>query len=149
MRKEGANQSHRDFGVRRAAVHQAPQWLVTHNVYYCVNHVHIDQNALAQLPQDGNLSNLNSIVVDSPADSYQPSTPTWYTLMKSCFIKVYHVGVLGVTDYWMWFEWHTMAVLICTVWLGYLMNQMWSSCCLLVTLLMGNHQVCQWHCHHL
>ena len=76
VRKEGANQSHRDFRVRRAAVHQALQWLVTHNVYYRANHMHINQNALARLPHDGNLSNLNSIVVDSPANSDQPdATP--------------------------------------------------------------------------
>ena len=30
VRKEGANQSHRDFRVRRAVVHRALQWLVTH-----------------------------------------------------------------------------------------------------------------------
>ena len=29
--REGANQSHRDFRVRRAVVHRALQWLVTHN----------------------------------------------------------------------------------------------------------------------
>ena len=34
VRKEGANQSHRDFRVRRTVVHRALQWLVTHNQYY-------------------------------------------------------------------------------------------------------------------
>ena len=34
VRKEGANRSHRDFRVRRAVVHRALQWLVTHNQYY-------------------------------------------------------------------------------------------------------------------
>ena len=34
VRKEGANQSHRDFRVRCAVVHRALQWLVTHNQYY-------------------------------------------------------------------------------------------------------------------
>ena len=34
VRKEGANQSHRDFRVGRAVVHRALQWLVTHNQYY-------------------------------------------------------------------------------------------------------------------
>ena len=34
VRKEGANQSHGDFRVRRAVVHRALQWLVTHNQYY-------------------------------------------------------------------------------------------------------------------
>ena len=43
------------------------QWLVMHNVYYRATHVHIDQNALAQLLQDENLSNLTSITIESPA----------------------------------------------------------------------------------
>ena len=67
-RKEGANQSHR---VRRAVVHQVLQWFVTHNVYYRANCVRIDPNALTQLLQDGNLANLTSIIVESPADSDQ------------------------------------------------------------------------------
>ena len=66
VRKEGASQSHHDFRVRRDIVHRALQWLVTHNQYYHANSVHIDVTALAQLPQDGNLTNLTSINVDSP-----------------------------------------------------------------------------------
>ena len=66
VRKEGANQSHRDFRVRRCVVHRALQWLVTNNRYYIANQVHIDQNALAQIPQDGNLTNVVSVSVDSP-----------------------------------------------------------------------------------
>ena len=53
VRKEGANQSHRDFRVRRSVVHRALEWLVTHNIYYCANQIHISQDALALLPQDG------------------------------------------------------------------------------------------------
>ena len=34
VRKEGANQSHRDFRVRRSRVLSALQWLQTNNVYY-------------------------------------------------------------------------------------------------------------------
>ena len=34
-------------------------------------YIHIDPNALTQLPQDGNLANLTSIIVESPADSDQ------------------------------------------------------------------------------
>ena len=48
--------SHRDFRVRRSVVRRALNWLVTHNQYYRSNHVHIDVNALEQLPHDGNLS---------------------------------------------------------------------------------------------
>ena len=67
VRKEGASQSHRDFPVRRGVVHQALQWLVTHNQYCRAQHVCIDVNALAHLPQDGNLSHFTSITVESPA----------------------------------------------------------------------------------
>ena len=52
VRKEGANQTHRDFRVRRRVVHRALQWLVSHNRYYCSVGVTIDTTALAQLPQD-------------------------------------------------------------------------------------------------
>ena len=53
---EGAVHSHRDFRIRRSVVHRALNWLVTHNQYYRSNHVHIDVNALEQLPHDGNIS---------------------------------------------------------------------------------------------
>ena len=58
VRKEGANHSHRDFRVRRAVVHRALQWLVTHNQYYHSLGVTIDITALDQLPQNGNISQL-------------------------------------------------------------------------------------------
>ena len=61
VRKEGANQSHRDFRVRRSVVHRALEWLVTHNIYYRANQIHISQDALAQLPQDGNLSTVATV----------------------------------------------------------------------------------------
>ena len=57
--------SHRDFRVRRSVVHRALNWLVTHNQYYRSNHVHMDVNALEQLPHDGNLSQLTAITVES------------------------------------------------------------------------------------
>ena len=71
VRKEGADQSHRDFRVRRLVVHRALQWLITNNTYYHANHIHIDEDALAQLPHDGNLSNISSIAVETPATSDQ------------------------------------------------------------------------------
>ena len=70
--------SHRDFRVRRSVVHRALNWLVTHNRYYRSNHVHIDVNALKQLPHDGNLSQLTAITVESaitePPASNTPAT---------------------------------------------------------------------------
>ena len=65
MRKEGASQSHPDFHVRRSVVHRALQWLITNNKYYRALNVRIDANALVQLPQDGNLSQLTSVTVES------------------------------------------------------------------------------------
>ena len=53
------------FRVRRSVIHRALNWLVTHNQYYRSNHVHIDINALEQLPHDGNLSQLTAITVES------------------------------------------------------------------------------------
>ena len=67
--------SHRDFRVRRSVVHRALNWLVTHNQYYRSNHVHIDVNALEQLPHDGNPSHLTAITVES-AITEPPATNT-------------------------------------------------------------------------
>ena len=72
---EGAVHSHRDFRVRKSVVHRALNWLVTHNQYYRSNHVHIDVNALEQLPHDGKLSQLTSITVES-ASTEPPATIT-------------------------------------------------------------------------
>ena len=72
---EGAVRSHRDFRVRRSVVHRALNWLVTHNQYYRSNHVHIDVNALEQLPHDGNLSQLTAITVEN-AITERPATNT-------------------------------------------------------------------------
>ena len=72
---ESAVHSHRDFLVRKSVVHRALNWLVTHNQYYRSNRVHIDVNALEQLPHDGNLSQLTSITVES-ASTEPPATNT-------------------------------------------------------------------------
>ena len=74
VRKEGSSHIHRDFRVRRAVVQRALQWLITNNVYYRTNHLHIDENALAQLPQDGYLSHLNSITTESSTAANDPTT---------------------------------------------------------------------------
>ena len=61
VRKEDVDQSHRNFRVKRSVVHHALQWLALNNIYYDANHIHIDEDALAQLPYDGNLSNISSL----------------------------------------------------------------------------------------
>ena len=75
VRKETSNQSHHDFRVRRAVVDQALQWLIAHNIYYRANHIRFNQEALAHLPQDGCLSNIRSVVLDS-STSVEPDSST-------------------------------------------------------------------------
>ena len=64
VRREGANQTHTDFRVRREVVQRALQWLVTHNKYYQSLGITINTTALAQLPQDGTVSTLVSVTED-------------------------------------------------------------------------------------
>ena len=63
VRKEGATDSHRDFRVRRAVVLRALQWLIANNKYY--RNVHINPDALAMLPENGNLSGIHSVTLNS------------------------------------------------------------------------------------
>ena len=53
VRKEGINQSHRDFHVRRSVVLHALQWLLQNNIYY--RNINIDYDALLPdpLPENG------------------------------------------------------------------------------------------------
>ena len=104
VKKEGAGQSHRDFRIRRSVVQCALQWLVTHNKYYHANHVHIDGSALEHLPEDGNLSQLTAITVESCAtddpvaiapttDSHatsDTSDPSPSSVFRSCCHPVCH-----------------------------------------------------------
>ena len=64
--KEGATESHHDFHVRRSVVLRALQWLLANNIYY--HNVHIDSDALSLLPEDGNLTGLCSMTLESSDD---------------------------------------------------------------------------------
>ena len=66
VRKEGASDSHRDFRVRKSVVLVALQWLIINNKYY--HSVHINHDALALLPEDGNLTALRSVTLNSTAE---------------------------------------------------------------------------------
>ena len=59
MRKEGVENSHHDFRVRRSVVLRALQWLKQHNKYY--HNIEISQAALSQLPTDGELTGLCTV----------------------------------------------------------------------------------------
>ena len=63
VRKEGAAYTHCDFRVRRSTVLGALQWLLANNKYY--RSIHINPDALAMLPEDGDLSGLHSVTVNS------------------------------------------------------------------------------------
>ena len=66
VRKKGANESHRDFRVRRSVVLHALQWLLANNIYY--RNVRIDPDAFALLPENGDLTGLCSMTLESSDD---------------------------------------------------------------------------------
>ena len=70
VKKEGAANTHRDFRVRRGVVLHALQWLLANNRYYL--NVRINLDALALLPEDGNLTGLHSVTLDSTIDDPEP-----------------------------------------------------------------------------
>lgn len=86
--KEGSNQSHRDFRVRRSVVLHALQWLVANNLYY--RNIHIDPNVIAQLPEDGNLSGLCNVTIDisSEEDNTQDEVDPYNTHLSRYFVPV-------------------------------------------------------------
>jgi hypothetical protein len=59
VRKEGANQSHRDFRVRKSVVVAALEWLVANNIYY--TNISIHPQVIAQLPEGSDLSQLYTV----------------------------------------------------------------------------------------
>ena len=59
VRKE-KEQSHQDFKVRRAVVHEALEWLLQNNKYYRANQVHLNQDVLQQLPENGDVSDITA-----------------------------------------------------------------------------------------
>ena len=67
VRKEGAADSHRDIHVRRVVVLRALQWLLANNQYYRIN-----PDSPALLPDDGNLTGLDSVTLDSTAVDPEP-----------------------------------------------------------------------------
>uniref|UniRef100_A0A1X7VMZ5 Uncharacterized protein n=1 Tax=Amphimedon queenslandica TaxID=400682 RepID=A0A1X7VMZ5_AMPQE len=71
VRKE-KEQTHRDFRVRRRAVEEALTWLLANNIYYRSIGVSVDQNTLASLPEDGDLTDLRTV---QPAESQGEVTP--------------------------------------------------------------------------
>ena len=63
VRKE-KEQSHHNFRVQRSVVQEALEWLLTGNKYYRANQVHLNEDALQQLPENGDVSGLTSLQVE-------------------------------------------------------------------------------------
>ena len=63
VRKEGSDNTHCDFRVRKLVVLRAIQWLKQHNKFY--RNVEISQDALDQLPDYGSLSSVREVVMDA------------------------------------------------------------------------------------
>ena len=64
VRKETADEQHHDFRVRKSVVEKALYWLISNNKYYQANQVQINQQVLAQLPNDGSLNGLRSVMME-------------------------------------------------------------------------------------
>ena len=63
VRKEGSDNTHCDFRVRKLVILRALKWLKQHNKFY--RNIEINQDALDQLPEDGSLSSLREVEMDA------------------------------------------------------------------------------------
>ena len=63
VRKPGSTESHHDFRVRKSVVLSALHWLFNNNIYY--RNISLDPNAIAGLPEDGDLPGLTCITLQS------------------------------------------------------------------------------------
>ena len=59
MRKQGSDNTHRDFRVRQSVVLRALKWLKQNNKYY--HGIEINHAALGQLPADGDLTGIRTM----------------------------------------------------------------------------------------
>lgn len=88
VRKDN-EQSHRDFRVRRSVVQDALTYLIDNNQYYRANTVHLNQEALQNLPEDGNLVNIRSLDLPSgeeTADLSEPSEDQYESHLSTSFV---------------------------------------------------------------
>ena len=88
VRKEGSNQSHRDFRVRKSIVLRALQWLVANNIYY--RNIRIDPDALAlrMLPEDGDIKGLCSVPLCDQL-----------LFLTNLYVHVWPSGLMTISDH--------------------------------------------------
>ena len=85
--KEGALETHKDFRVCHSKILMALAWLKQNKYYHDIS---LDQSALAQLPEDGNLTGLLTVVLPLDDDDHvSDSTPLDDdTVMSSTFVPM-------------------------------------------------------------
>ncbi len=91
VRREGANGSHKDFRVRRSKILGALEWLQQHNMYN--RDITLDQDALSQLPEDGDLADLATVTLEDPIADEEPleqSDDPYNAFLVGSFVPVNH-----------------------------------------------------------
>ena len=85
--RKDSEQSHRDFRVRRSVVQEALTWLLE-NRYYRANAIHLNEDTLQRLTQDGNLTDMRSLQLGEsstyqcePSEDMEPTFPLHLFLM--------------------------------------------------------------------
>ncbi len=95
VRREGSANSHKDFRVRRSVIINSLRWLVNNNIYY--RNVTIDENLIALLPIDSDLTTIPCITVPAtleeeiPAHSPHEDSDTAH--MSSTFVPLPATGI--------------------------------------------------------
>ena len=79
VRREGAANSHRDFRVRKSVVLRALLWLKEHNKYYRT--IDINPAALNELPDDGDLTGLDEVELETTCDDEEGLQPKLMTVL--------------------------------------------------------------------
>ena len=85
VRKE-REQTHHGFHVRRRVVEEALTWLLANNIYYRKIGVSLDQDALANLPENGDLFDLPSIQPVQPQGEVSSNDITTEENFSSSFV---------------------------------------------------------------
>ncbi len=86
VRKDN-EQSHRDFHVRRSVVQEAVTYLLENNKYYIANAVHLNQEALQRLPENGHLTDIRTLPLgESSTDQSQSSEDLYGAHLSTSFI---------------------------------------------------------------
>ena len=66
---------HYDARVRRSVIQEALEWLLTSNKYYRANQVHLNENVLQQLPENGDVFELTSLQLEESTTDDQSHVP--------------------------------------------------------------------------